>query len=81
MSDKPQNPYSELMQETQRRVKELAVAGCPPSWSPQAIEWCEAFSAVLAEYERRFVDLLANRQGTIMPDFDVLYRRKAELDP
>lgn len=27
-----------------------------------------------------FADRLAARQGTFMPDFDALYRRKAELD-
>ena len=80
MSDKLKNPYSELTQEIQQRLNELAGDGCPPGWSPQAMEWCESLQALFADYERRFVDLLVNRQGTIVPDFGDLYKRKAELD-
>ncbi len=72
MGDKPANPFDELWSEyKQRGLEVLGKGDC---------DWGAQLCALIDEYERRFTELLANRQGSVPPDYSALYARKAALD-
>jgi hypothetical protein len=77
MSEGPQNPYSELMQELERRGEELVASASPHGVKRELVE---KLVSLVAEGEQRFAELLATRQGALPSDVESLYRQKAELD-
>ncbi len=72
-------------------IERLRAEGQPPDLLARIEQmteaWCEDPQTLATILDQRrspelgeFAFELAARQGTIMPDFDELYRRKAELD-
>lgn len=74
MSDDSRNPFSELTRELERRGKEIASQDAPVG------SVIKDLIDLFAEGDRRFAEMLANRQGTAPVDFQLFYRLKAELD-
>jgi hypothetical protein len=74
MSEEPNSPYSELMRELEQRGEAIAAQNAP------AAQKVHQLRALVDEGERRFGELLASRPENPPPDFDAIYKAKAELD-
>lgn len=85
MSDEQKDPRAKL-QVLMLRAKQLGreYKDAPERERGAILEQMKVLSREMAPFraalKQEFIQQLVNRQGTTMPDFDSLYRRKDELD-